>query len=122
MADAKPTILLVDDDRAILTLLVRALETRYSVIEASNGRQAVELFGERSDEIDVVLLDLAMPEMSGYEALAQMQVADPDVKVIVVTGAEAQPDRLPGILGVLTKPFLAEQVLTVVDDVLNAFQ
>lgn len=90
---------IVDDDWAILTLLVEVLETSYNVIEASNGKQAVELFGERGDEIDVVLLDLAMPEMSGYEALAQMQVADPDVRVIVVTGAEAQHDRLPGILG-----------------------
>ena len=80
------------------------------------------MFGERGDEIDVVLLDLAMFEMSGYEALAQMQVADPDVRVIVVTGAEAQHDRLPGILGVLTKPVQAEAVLTAVDDVLNAFQ
>jgi CheY-like chemotaxis protein len=122
MADGKPTILIVDDDWAILTLLAGVLETRYNVIEAADGRQAVELYGERGDEIDVVLLDLAMPEMSGYEALAHMQVTDPDVKVIVVTGAEAQPERLPGIMGVLTKPVQAEAVLTAVDDVLNAFQ
>ncbi len=50
------------------------------------------------------------------------QIADPDVNVIVVTGAEAQHERLPGILGVLTKPVQAETVLTAVDDVINAFQ
>lgn len=63
-----------------------------------------------------------MPEMSGYETLAQMQVVDPDVKVIVITGTVAEQERLPGILGVLTKPFEAEQVLTAVDDALNTFQ
>ena len=122
MADVDQTVLIVDDDRAILNLLARALESRYTVIEAADGREAVERFRDHEEEIHVVLLDLGMPEMSGYETLAQMQVVDPDVKVIVITGMEVEPERLPGILGVLTKPFQAQQVQAAVDDALKTFQ
>ena len=97
MADVDQTVLIVDDDRAILNLLASVLEGLYTVIEAADGREAVERFRDHEEEIHVVLLDLGMPEMSGYETLAQMQVVDPDVKIIVITGTVAEQERLPGI-------------------------
>lgn len=84
------------------------------------SKAAVDVF-RAIDHIDLVLLDLAMPEMSGYEALAEFQIVEPDVKVVVITGMDPEHDQLPGILGVLVKPFQAQQISTMVEDVLAAY-
>ena len=62
---------------------------------------------------------MGMPRMSGYEALAELQIIDPDVKIIVITGLVADEDRLPGVLAVLNKPFLLDQLFDVVRDALD---
>ncbi len=120
MVEDTQTVLIVDDDHVILDFLEDVLQRSYTVIRADNGRAAVDVF-RAVDHIDLVLLDLAMPEMSGYEALAEFQIVEPDVKVVVITGMSPEHDQLPGILGVLTKPFQAEQITSVVEDVLAAY-
>ena len=120
MADDKQIVLIVDDDHVILDFLEDVLQGSYTVIRADNGKAAVEAFGAH-ENIDLVLLDLAMPLMSGYEALAEIQIMAPDVKVVVVTGVIPVHENLPGILGVLTKPFGAAQIAATVKDVLNTY-
>jgi CheY-like chemotaxis protein len=120
MVEGTQTVLIVDDDHVILDFLEDVLQRSYTVIRASNGKSAVDAF-RAHDQIDLVLLDLNMPEMSGYEALAEFQIVEPDVKVVVITGMSPEHDELPGILGVLTKPFQAQQIITVVEDVLAAY-
>ena len=120
MVEDTKTVLIVDDDHVILDFLEDVLQRSYTVIRADNGKAAVDVF-RAIDYIDLVLLDLAMPEMSGYEALAEFQIVEPDVKVVVITGMDPEHDQLPGILGVLVKPFQAQQISTMVEDVLAAY-
>ncbi len=115
MADGKPTILIVDDDPSILTLLDRTLAPRYDVLTATEGAQAIDMFRLGEDVIELVLLDLGLPGLTGYEALAELQLIDADVKVVIITGLDPEEERLPGVLKVLGKPFRPEEVLEVVD-------
>lgn len=121
MVENKQTILIVDDDHLILDFLEDVLAKSHTVVRATNGKAAVESFRAQDGNIDLVMLDLGMPEMSGYEALAELQIIEPDVKVVVITGLNPEREQLPGILGVLEKPFLATQISTVVEDVLSAY-
>ena len=89
MVEDTKTVLIVDDDHVILDFLEDVLQRSYTVIRADNGKAAVDVF-RAIDYIALVLLDLAMPEMSGYEALAEFQIVEPDVKV-VVDGSRARP-------------------------------
>ena len=121
MDEPKKTVLVVDDDHIILQFIEEVLSPTYSVIRATDGKAAVEAFRGHEESVDLVLLDLGMAEMTGYEALAQMQIVDPDVRVVVITGMNPEQGRLPGIMGVLAKPFLADAVKKAVDDVLEIF-
>ena len=58
----------------------------YDVIFAEDGEQTVSVFGERQNEIMLVLLDMAMPKKSGREAYIEMKSLRPDVKVILISG------------------------------------
>lgn len=117
---AKGTVLVVDDEETVRLFVDAALAREgYTVLEAGDGAEAVEVYRIRQEEIDLVLLDLGMPQMSGYEALAEMQVLDPDVRVAVITGLTPDEDRLPGIRGILTKPFGPAEVQGLVRGILE---
>lgn len=117
---SKGTILVVDDEPAVRQFVEAVLRREgYSVLEAGDGGEALEVFRIRQEEIDLVLLDLGMPEMSGYEALAEMQVLDPDIHVAIITGLEPDEERLPGIRGILTKPFGPQEALKLVRAILE---
>ena len=119
--DTEMTILIVDDDAIIRSFFSEVLQREHQVTECGEGSTAVELFenGE-GDRFDLVLLDLGMPHMSGYEALAKLQIIDPDVKIVVVTGLVPDQERLPGVALILQKPVGVDQLLDAVRGVLNA--
>ena len=80
-----PRILVVDDEPRIRDACKLVLEEcGYEVSLASSGAQALEKIP--ADHFDIVLLDLMMPEMSGFEVLAKVKLLDPDTAVIVITG------------------------------------
>lgn len=112
---ARPTILVIDDDPSLLALLERTLATRADVMTAADATQGLSLFRVSCDTVDLILLDIGLPGMSGYEALAEIQLLDADVPVAVITGLEPDVERLPGVRGILAKPFRPEQVLELVD-------
>lgn len=120
MTNAKPTILIVDDDENILHLLQKSLAPRFDVLTASEGAQAVDLFRLGEDVIEMILLDLGMPGISGYDALAELQLLDPDVKVVIITGLDPDEERLPGVKAVLRKPFRLTDVIDLVEQVMKA--
>lgn len=108
------TILVVDDDAAILTTLVGFLTTfsdELEVLTARNGREAVETL-DRHQEVDLLLTDLYMPVMDGFELLAHMMRSCPAVPIIVMSGYEVPEmgDRIErqGALHYLEKPFSFE--------------
>jgi excisionase family DNA binding protein len=84
-ADAKPSILVVDDDMLVRTMVVQTLDDRYPVYQAQTGYEALHLLTVRKD-IRLVLLDVRMPGQVGTETFAEIKKLRPDVKILIVTG------------------------------------
>jgi len=106
----KGTILLVDDEESLVALGARMLEhLGFTVLLASDGLQAVELYRERGKEIDMVLMDLTMPHMDGAEAFGELRRLNPAVRVVLASGYshEDVASRFAGkgLNGVLQKPY-----------------
>jgi two-component system CheB/CheR fusion protein len=109
------TVLVIDDEELIRNFTRSGLEPYgYSVLLARNGQEGARLFQERSGEIELVLLDVAMPGMDGLEALVQIREIRPDVPVLVCSGfgdvdVEA---RFAGkaIAGFFPKPYTVKQL------------
>lgn len=104
------TILLVDDEDMIWDVIIEMLqELGYSVILAENGKQAVEIYAANPGEIDLVMLDMVMPEMDGHQAFFRLKELDPDVCVLLSSGYVSQEDARDvldaGAAGFLQKPY-----------------
>jgi CheY-like chemotaxis protein len=113
-------ILIADDDPDILSIVSMSLETQgYTVHKATNGREAVDL--AREHHPDLVLMDMMMPIVSGYEAVIELR-ADALTREIPIVGLSAKAmatdmERATdvGVDGYITKPFRIAQVLAVVE-------
>jgi DNA-binding NarL/FixJ family response regulator len=111
-------ILVVDDDpqfRQLVKLVLRKVADFEIVSEAPDGRTGVEQAGELRP--DVVLLDLMMPGMDGFEALPLIRGAHPGASVIVLTALdadEAEEGVLFGAAGFVEKRYIAERLETVI--------
>lgn len=88
---SKPTVLIVDDERAITDLHARWLEGSYEVRKAYSGSEALESVDE---SVDIVLLDRRMPDLSGQEVLEKIRERDIDCRVAMVTAVEPDFDIL----------------------------
>jgi two-component system cell cycle sensor histidine kinase/response regulator CckA len=81
------TILLVEDEEGLRSLNARGLRSRgYTVIEASNGIEAMEALEEKNGAVDLVVSDVVMPEMDGPTLLRAMRARNPSLKIIFVSG------------------------------------
>ena len=96
------TVLVVDDEHNVRDSVESILGSDYAVMRVDNGDAAVAIIYEESDQIELLILDLGLPGMSGYEALAEMQIVGPNVVVIVITGLDPDHELLPGVCGLLT--------------------
>ena len=102
-------ILLIDDDYMFRELVSRYLRhIGYDVLTASNGLEGVEAFRSCPDLIDLVLTDVRMPVMTGYDAVLRIWRTRPGAKVICMT-ASSEDLRLEGV-PVLSKPFSFEEL------------
>lgn len=115
-------ILVVEDDAHIRRGLVDALESEgYATCQAADGRQALALFADQ--RVDLVLLDLMMPVMSGYDVCRALRKTDTTVPVIMLTAKGEEIDKVVGLqLGAddyVTKPFGVRELLARVDAVLR---
>ena len=99
-------ILVVDDDELVRSMAEDVLlAVGYSVLTASNGQEGVEVYRQHQTEIQAVLLDMAMPIMSGREAFIEMQKINPAVKVLLASGFR-KDNRVEEILRLGVKDFL----------------
>ena len=104
------TILIADDEDDVRAMVRAMLESfGYRVLEARDGREAVDLHREQSGEIDLVLLDMMMPRMTGEEAFAEIRRIDPSARAVLVSGYDER-GRIgeivaSGFSGFLQKPF-----------------
>jgi len=118
------TVLLADDDELVRNLGERILKNAgYTVLTARNGREALELYRKERDRIDLVILDLIMPEMGGKKCLEEIRQTCPEAKVLISSGYSAfeSSDRAaaPGANGFIDKPYQMSQMLRTVRDVLD---
>ncbi|MBK6689836.1 MAG: response regulator [Deltaproteobacteria bacterium] len=119
------TILVVDDEELCLRSIARLLKkTGYRLLTASSGAAALELYRQHSREIDLVLLDLMMPEMTGEEVARQLRQIQPDVRLLVMSGytddERAQRVIKDGARGFLRKPFDRDSLQQGLDEALRS--
>jgi class 3 adenylate cyclase len=115
VSDERGRVLIVDDTRLNRSILARALETQgHEVVEAENGRVAMDLLeADGASGVDVILLDLEMPEMDGYETLRRIKASDAiaHLPVIVISAVDELDSVVRciemGAADYLPKPFNA---------------
>jgi PAS domain S-box-containing protein len=110
------TVLIVDDEEAVREMIGEILEGEgFEVLRAEDGSRGVALFRERRDRVDVVLLDLSMPGLSGEETFRRLREVDPGVRVILSSGYDH--DEASGRFGAarpagfIQKPYRPEQLV-----------
>lgn len=120
---ADTSILVVEDEEQVRTLVVRLLEKRgYQVLEAENGRRALEVAGPRINHISLVITDIVMPEMGGAPLVAEMRARNPDLRFLCMTGYSKEEvlsgDGLDGA-AFIEKPFTPNDLLDKVEEILK---
>lgn len=105
------TILLVDDDPVICELVRMCLDIpHYHFLEAHNSQDALELYRQHHQEIDLALLDVMLPNVTGVELFHQMKEINRAVRCLFVSGSLGTLDldalRAEGVLGFVEKPFM----------------
>ena len=117
------TILLVEDEEGLRALNARGLASRgYTVLEAGNGLEAIDLLEKFDGQIDLVVSDVVMPEMDGPTLARELRSRNPDLKIIFVSGyaEDAFQKNLPdhGQYAFLPKPFTLKQLVAAVKETL----
>ncbi len=105
-------VLVVDDEESVRTLMARMLESfQFHVIEAVDGRDAVEKYSAHAEAITAVLLDVTMPVMSGLEAFDHIRRLRPDVPVLFMSGymSDGELRNLNGATDFIQKPFKLDE-------------
>ena len=118
------SILLIEDDRQIRSLLRELLEEKYEVIEAASGQGGIQQYTKTPT--DMVILDILLPDMDGLETMKQLLSHDPKVKIIAISGGFPVGDidvlKMAQRLGAqrtLAKPFNSHTLLTTVQEILQ---
>jgi two-component system cell cycle sensor histidine kinase/response regulator CckA len=117
-------ILLVEDEDGLRALNARGLASRgYTVLQAANGVEAIEVFGKHGGEVDLVVSDVMMPEMDGPTLLRELRKTDPALKIIFVSGyaEDAFEKSLPAgeQFAFLPKPFTLKQLVAAVKETMQ---
>ena len=117
MTMTNKTILLVDDDASLRRVLAHHLtEAGYQVLTAADGKEGLRVFTEQ--QVDLVITDIQMPELSGLEMMRRISVMSPDVMVLVITAhgsIETAVEAMKlGAYDYITKPFNREELLLTV--------
>jgi PAS domain S-box-containing protein len=118
------TILFVEDEPRQLILMEKFLATEgFNVLTAKDGAEAVQIHVQKKQEIDLVVLDLGLPKLNGWEAYKLMKETDPRIKAIFATGfmsREIEAHLEKGELsGVIMKPYQLHEVVTKISTVIK---
>jgi len=117
-------VLLVDDEEMVLEVGHRILAAMgYSVCMAKTGKEAIRLYRDQCDSIDLVLLDMVMPDMCGAETYDRLKAINPEVKVLLSSGfsidGQAAEILKRGCNGFIQKPFNIAQISQKLRDILS---
>ena len=118
------TVLFVDDEDTIIEVAGELFDQLgYKVLTAGNGREAIETYEKNKEKIDIVLLDMIMPDMSGGETYDKLKEINPDIKVLLASGysmngtASEIMDR--GCSGFIQKPFKMKELSQKLREILD---
>jgi CheY-like chemotaxis protein len=115
----RETILLVEDEPAVRQLFAQALvRAGYCVHEARNGQEALKIFEQYGDKVDLLLTDMRMPFMGGGELASQLRAKRGNLKLLCISGY-AGGNELEFSDDFLAKPFSREQLLAKVREILD---
>ncbi len=115
------TILVADDEESVRVLMARILEQHDArVIEAANGRQAMEILRAHNRTVDLVLTDILMPEMSGLELARRLRDERPAMPLVYVSGYTGEDFEQPDDGPLVAKPFTSDGLVRAVADALPA--
>ena len=117
------TILVVDDEEMILNMVLSILEDYgYSCLSAESGVEAIKIYEENREKIDLVLLDLIMPKIGGPAVFEKIKTVNPRVKVIMSSGFLVQDEAelsTTGVKAFVSKPYQARYLAQKVREVLD---
>lgn len=116
-------ILLVDDEELIRVSTHSMLEEMgYEVLVAENGAQALEVYRSRHQEIDLVILDMIMPVMSGRQTFAALKAIDGQCRVVIASGFSKEEDmaelKKQGVKGFISKPYRRHELALLLQEIL----
>jgi CheY-like chemotaxis protein len=126
-AGTRELILIIDDEALIVTLAKRMLtDAGYRVVTSAEPFQALEIFKQLKDEVDLVILDFTLPIMDGSEVFDALRKITPSVAVMLSSGF-AEQDKVramlsQGLRGFLPKPYTQEKLLAQVRSTLDAIR
>lgn len=112
----KPLILIVEDEMALSSTLALNLELEgFQTIQANTGNKAIERFNQNKSKLNLVILDIMLPDVNGYTLCKSFKELKPDLPIIFITARNQTIDKIEGLkLGAddyITKPFELEEVL-----------
>ncbi|MDP2156336.1 MAG: ATP-binding protein, partial [Nitrospirota bacterium] len=118
------TVLLAEDDPDVRKLISKVLVKHgYKVMEAVDGEDAVRVFAENRDKIDLLLLDIIMPKMKGTEAYEELTKISPKIKVLFMSGYTEEVIYRKGVLekglSFISKPVSPHEILKKIREVLD---
>lgn len=119
------TILLIDDEEMVIDVGGQLLEhLGHEVLIARSGDEAIEIYQNKSDQIDMVILDMIMPGKSGKETFGAIQSINPDVKVLLSSGysinGQAAEIMAQGCCGFIQKPFGINKLSRKIRDIIES--
>ena len=122
--DNKASILVVDDEYGVLQSFKMVLGSEHNVYLAETGEKALKIFSENS--IDLILLDIMLPDSNGIDLLKKFKETDPDTEVIMVTAVKEVKTAVDamkfGAYDYIVKPFVVDDILNIVNRSLEKHQ
>ncbi len=125
--EGKGTIMIVDDEEIVLEVGAKMLERLgYSVIPVTSGKEAIELFQASPNAIDMVILDMVMPDMNGDKVFERLRSLNPNIKILLSSGytSDGKASELlsRGCNGFIQKPFTIKELSEKTSKILQAPQ
>jgi CheY-like chemotaxis protein len=122
--NGRDTVLIVEDEESLRELLRLVLEGNgIKVLQAADGIEAVEVFTAHKDEIEIVLSDLGLPRLGGWEAFLKMREINPELKGILASGffiPEVRTEIIKsGARDFIQKPYNSAHIIKMIRDLLN---
>lgn len=118
------TVLLIDDEEMIRDTITDMLEDNgYKVVSAENGEAGLEYYRKNWKTTDIVILDMIMPKMNGFETYKGMKEINSNVKVVVISGFCKEEDidslKQDGVKYFISKPFREQELMAKIEDILS---